>query len=185
MTDEQIRNIVMEKFITIPMPYDVALARAIIAAHTEELCQGVEMPEPKESGYSVDGEEIMTYRMEDIRATVAAARAKNNALWQKHYDYLESAKDALTAEFDALAAAVGWTKERCEQTGDSPLDCAKALIAELAKKDAEIASFKRVITLQESGMLEVNTALTAERDALQAKYEALRQAYGLMHGGSK
>jgi len=33
LTDEQIRNIVLEKFNTIPIPYDIALARAIEAAH--------------------------------------------------------------------------------------------------------------------------------------------------------
>jgi hypothetical protein len=67
-------------------------------------------------------------------------------------DQLEAAQQRiaeLEASFDELAAAVGWTKERCEQAGDSPVDCAnglanavidhyhslKAAEAEIAKRD--------------------------------------------------
>ncbi|PYD05898.1 hypothetical protein DND90_21360 [Pseudomonas syringae pv. maculicola] len=39
----------------------------------------------------------------------------------------------MSAQFDELAAAVGFTKDRCEQAGDSPLDCANQLQAEIER----------------------------------------------------
>ena len=44
----------------------------------------------------------------------------------------------LGANFDEIAAAVGWTKERCNQTGDSPLDVARELMRDVTEQKGQI-----------------------------------------------
>jgi len=53
----------------------------------------------------------------------------------------EDVAERMTAQFDALAEAVGFTQSRCEQTGDSPLDCAQQLVKqrdEALEQEAEL-----------------------------------------------
>ena len=90
----------------------------------------------KEIEFRTDLQEVVS-GAEQTETKFEAELAKKNAeiaeLQSKYFvaaaTELEKTQ-ALTAEFDAIAVAVGWTKERCEQSGDSPLDCAKALTAE-------------------------------------------------------
>lgn len=48
----------------------------------------------------------------------------------------------LEKSFDELAAAVGWTRERCDQDGDSPVDVAIRLRADLAAKAGEVDALR-------------------------------------------
>jgi hypothetical protein len=48
----------------------------------------------------------------------------------------------LERSFDELAAAVGWTKERCDQDGDSPADVAARLRAEVEAKAGEVGALR-------------------------------------------
>ncbi|WP_010219412.1 hypothetical protein [Pseudomonas syringae group genomosp. 3] len=48
-----------------------------------------------------------------------------------HLAPLQAKISRMNIQFDELAAAVGFTKTRCEQAGDSPLDCANQLQAEI------------------------------------------------------
>lgn len=55
---------------------------------------------------------------------------------------LKAQRDALAASFDELAASIGWSKEQCEQTGESPMDVAVSLVnlvSELENNDSKTA----------------------------------------------
>lgn len=57
----------------------------------------------------------------------------------KRLEAAEKRVAELKSSFDELSSAIGWTKERCEQTGDSPFEVAAELNeakAELARRDA-------------------------------------------------
>jgi hypothetical protein len=41
--------------------------------------------------------------------------------------------------YDELAAAIGWTKERCNQTGDGPMDIARELLRDVTEQKKELA----------------------------------------------
>ncbi|MEE4662752.1 hypothetical protein V2L09_02315 [Pseudomonas alliivorans] len=53
-----------------------------------------------------------------------------------HLAPLQAELTRMNAMFDGLATAVGFSKERCEQAGDSPLDCANQLKAEIERLKA-------------------------------------------------
>lgn len=75
-----------------------------------------------------------------IEALSAEVERLNFEIERQRNDYRGSfaERDQLRASFDELAAAVGWTKERCEQTGDSPVDVANQRSAQLeARGEAE------------------------------------------------
>lgn len=50
-----------------------------------------------------------------------------------HRALLQAELTRMNQQFDELSAAVGFSKDRCEQTGDSPLDCAEQLKAEIER----------------------------------------------------
>ncbi|PHX32569.1 hypothetical protein AO278_08165 [Pseudomonas syringae pv. syringae] len=72
----------------------------------------------------------------------------------------------LSKQFDELAAAVGFSKERCEQAGDSPLDCANQLRAQI---DRQAAQFKDWQASHHSNYV----AVAEERDQLKAENKRL------------
>lgn len=55
---------------------------------------------------------------------------------------LKEERDTLRASFDELAAAVGWTQAQCEQTGDSPIDAAKSLRAQVSALQADAERYR-------------------------------------------
>ncbi|MFE0584853.1 hypothetical protein [Pantoea vagans] len=82
------------------------------------------------------------YEMAEILGIGARADSPKNVFEQVMKPALISLKKEsvdmaeLGSVFDELAKAIGWSKERCEQTGESPIDVAVAsmnLITELEK----------------------------------------------------
>lgn len=43
----------------------------------------------------------------------------------------------LETSFDELSALVGWSKERCDQVGDSPMDCANMMVRRIAELEEQ------------------------------------------------
>jgi len=76
----------------------------------------------------------------------------------------ERTRDERTKSFDELARAVGWSPERCNQTGDSPVAAAQDLVR------------------SEKDLRESNKNLQADLDELQQKYHAMALEMGKMLG---
>jgi hypothetical protein len=51
---------------------------------------------------------------------------------------LNSRLRVMAQSFDELAAAVGWTKERCNQAGDSPMDVARELMRDVVDQKSQL-----------------------------------------------
>lgn len=86
-----------------------------------------------------------------------------------HLAPLQAELSRMNTMFDELATAVGFSKERCEQAGDSPLDCAKQLQAEIERLKAW---GKANGDLAQTAMDKAFSA-NHERDQLKARCDAM------------
>ncbi|KPB77923.1 hypothetical protein ACKUFS_11605 [Pseudomonas cannabina] len=88
-------------------------------------------------GYPISIEEMESMRDGEFYGPDRAFLNGQWSGWQKchraHLAPLQVELTRMSAQFDELAAAVGFTKDRCEQAGDSPLDCANQLQAEIER----------------------------------------------------
>lgn len=81
---------------------------------------------------------------------------------RQQYDRAENAiaeSERLGKLFDDLASAIGWTKERCEQSGDSPFDVAKELQAEINELREKEKEFQTLDKMHSDLVSEYNSLL--------------------------
>jgi len=90
----------------------------------------------------------------------------------------------IRASFDELAGVVGFSKERCDQTGDSPMDCARQLCQRA--DDAERANrnqYRDLAAGQELQKQLVAEIAALKGDQVPVTMDALRDAVAEMSGG--
>lgn len=84
-----------------------------------------------------------------------------------HLAPLQAELTRMNQQFDELSAAVGFSKDRCEQTGDSPLDCAEQLKAEIDRLATENTALRAAGELCAGAIPRLDSA-RQERDQLKA-----------------
>lgn len=101
--------------------------------------------EPEETAWIItdeDGTIDATVRWDVAKHSFGEATPMiSKAVHRAHLALLQAEIERIHQQFDELAAAVGFTKDRCEQTGDSPLDCAMQLQAEITGSKKERSFF--------------------------------------------
>lgn len=128
----------------------VRYAALVEAAYIERLLAGVEMPEPQDSGYAVDGIEIQTLSYIQMHEFAASAVARKDAKIEQLKDKLDSSVHGHNQIF-----------ELC-QVLETERD---ALKVEVKRLTEERESWRRVCE-----------KITTERDALKAEVERLKTA---------
>jgi hypothetical protein len=106
---------------------------------------------------------------------------------------LEAAQQRITElkeSFDDLAEAVGWSAARCEQIGDSPLDCANELANELASAQLRIVELEAEADREDGITIDALDSMrewrlraeTAESE-IKLRDAAAGEPYGYVHKG--
>jgi len=74
----------------------------------------------RDGGFATGHADSFTDLMAEIKWQLMELLSIHGLLSQKH--------QLLCKNFDELATVIGWTRERCDQTGDSPYDVAVELV---------------------------------------------------------
>lgn len=173
----------------------VVTAQKVGAKHPMDLCDEMREERDKAKAQAAAWKARAARRVDDIQVLcqrhneeLAGVEIKNSELKSQNkalcaslleLNNIERKRDALVVQFDALAAAVGYSRERLEQTGDSPLDCAVQLVAAYEKLKAD--DDRRYKLYIEAGM-DKDHALALMADLPAVPMEALCTLLAALEG---